>query len=158
MKSNAAWARAITVVLLAALGLLVVTSKPPAAPTPRDAIYAMLGAARSGDVATYLDSFAGPLAASLAQSAAEQGDERFARSLREANEPVKGIAINEPQSMTDREARLRVELIYQDRNETQILQLEKQDGRWRIVRLGAAQRVKPSVPYGSPASTTPARE
>jgi hypothetical protein len=120
-------------------------------PSPQDALYEMLDAAREGNVTVYLNAYTGALEASLRQSAAEQGAAAFARHLRETNGPIKGIAITEPEKLNDREVRARVESVYSDRNETQTFYLEKQaDGRWKITRLDTAERIRTSVPYGTP--------
>lgn len=160
--SAATQARVITAVLITGLGLFVIARQrgggseaapvaSVALPSPQDAIYAMLDAAREGDVGKYLEHYDGPLAASLKQSAAEQGEPRFAQYLRETNEPVKGIAVQEPQPVRDGAVKVRVEFVYQNRNEAQTFHLERQGERWRIVKLETAERVKTLVPYGSPA-------
>jgi hypothetical protein len=87
---------------------------------------------------------------SLKQSIAEQGEVAFAKYLQETNAPIKGIAITEPQVLTDREVKARVEYVYQDRNEVQFFYLEKQGKLWKIARLDSAERVKTLVPYGTP--------
>lgn len=170
--TRAAQARLVTALLLAGLALFVATRRPreqepqqqssdsppsapaaPAGPTPQDAIYAMLDAAREGDVAKYLDSFGGVLADALRRAASERGEAAFAQYLRESNTPVKGIAVEEPQPAAGGEVRVRVELVYADRNEAQFYYLTKPSGgeRWRILRLDTSERVKTLVPYGSPA-------
>jgi hypothetical protein len=110
----------------------------------------MLDAAREGRTQDYLAYFVGQIEASLRQSMAEQGEVAFARYLRETNTPVKGIAITEPQVLTDREVKVRVEYVYQDRNEVQYFYLVKQGVEWKIARLDAAERIKTLVPYGTP--------
>jgi hypothetical protein len=119
-------------------------------PTPQDAIYAMLDAAREGRVPAYLGYYTGPMETSLKQSIAEQGQAAFGKYLRETNEPIKGVAITEPQALTDREVKVRVEYVYQDRNEAQYFYLEKHETGWKIARLDQAERVKTLVPYGTP--------
>ena len=126
----------------------VVQPKPE--PTPQDTIYGMFDAAREGDVKKYLSHYTGQMEASLRQSVAEQGESSFARYLKDTNAPIKGIAIMEPQALTDREVKLRVEYVYQDRNEVQVFYLEKQGKEWRIARLETAERIKTIVPYGTP--------
>jgi hypothetical protein len=130
-----------------------IASQPKLDPSPQDAIYAMLDAARDGNVAAYLGAFSGQMEISLRQSAAEQGDAAFANYLKDANAPVKGIAIMEPQPVTDGEVRVKVEYVYSDRNEAQWFHLVQQsDKTWKITRLDTAERVKTLVPYGSPAN------
>ena len=145
----------LTAAVLAALGLVLArrgewrAQKPPA--TPQDAVYAMLDAARDGDVGAYLDAHTGQMAASLRQSLTETTPAAFAGYLKRSNSAVKGIAVSEPQPLSDREVRLRVEFVYQDRNEAQWMYLVKQDARhWKIARVDAAERVKTVIPYGTP--------
>jgi hypothetical protein len=160
-------ARLLTVALMAAaLGLVAfrntgrsvseaipaIVPQSKAAPSPQDAIYAMLDAARDGSVAAYLAAFTGQMETSLRQSAAEQGDAAFSKYLKDANAPVKGIAIMEPQPVADAEVRVKVEYVYADRNETQWFHLVRQPDRtWKISRLDTAERIKTLIPYGSPA-------
>jgi hypothetical protein len=123
---------------------------PKADPTPQDAIYAMLDAARVGDVKTYLASYTGQMETALKQSIAETTESGFAKYLKDQNASIKGIAISEPQTLTDREVKVRVEYVYQDRNEAQMMFLEKAPGGWRIARVDTTERVKTLVPYGTP--------
>src|SRR5580700_4954019 len=122
-------------------------STPPA--SPQDAIYGMLDAARSGNVAAYLASYTGPMAASLQESVRETTEPAFSQYLRDSNSAIKGVAVSDPQ-INDREATAQVEYVYQDRNEVQIVHLEKVGGDWKIARVGGAERVKTLVPYGTP--------
>ncbi len=156
MKNQGA-ARIVTIlVLVGALGMVVLRKadfrfgrlgeQPPA--TPQDAIYAMLGASRDGDVARYMASFTGPIADSLARAKAESPD--FAKYLRDSNAGLKGIAVAEPQPQADGQAELRVEYVYQDRNEVQFFFLAKTPDGWKISRVETSERVKTIVPYGTP--------
>ena len=152
--------RALTVIALGcALGVVafrgagrsIVDAVQPARElSPQAAIYAMLDAARDGDTAEYLNAFTGDLAASLKQSMTEQGEAAFAKDLRDANAFIKGIAINEPEILSELAVRARVEYVYADRNEAQWVYLEKQDGRWKIARVDNAERVPTKVPFGTP--------
>lgn len=121
-----------------------------AEPSPQDAIYAMLDAARGGDVKAYLASYTGQMDSALKQSLAETTEAGFAKYLKDSNAAVKGIAISEPQTLTDREVKVRVEYVYQDRNEAQTMYLEKGQSGWKITRVDGAERVKTLVPYGTP--------
>lgn len=154
MKRNA---QAITIAVLVAVAAAVLgrqwgwsPSRPPAGRTPQDAVYSMLDAAREGDVGAYLDSYSGRLRAELEQGVREQGKRQFGEYLRTANAAIKGIAINEPEPMPEGRVKARVEYVYQDRNEVQWMYLEQVDGRWRIGRVEAAQRIPTVVPYGTP--------
>ena len=123
---------------------------PKPDPTPQDAIYAMLDAAREGNAAKYLSFYTGQMQSSLAQTQAEQGNEAFSRYLKESNAAIKGVALQEPQALTDREVKVRVEYVYQDRNEVQQMYLEKSGNDWKITRVDSAERIKTLVPYGTP--------
>src|SRR5262245_12356972 len=57
---------------------------PKPEPSPQDAIYAMLDAARSGDVKSYLASYTGQMDAALRQSMAETTETGFARYLKDS--------------------------------------------------------------------------
>jgi hypothetical protein len=157
--SNERKARIATIVILAgALGVVIVrktgiaqsftglASRSPA--TPQDAIYAMQDAAQSGDVKKYLACYTGPMAEALERARTESTD--FAKYLRDSNAGLKGIAVMEPQAQSDREVKTRVEYIYQDRNEAQFFYLENTSAGWKISRVESAERVKTSVPYGTP--------
>ena len=123
-------------------------AKVPA--SPQDAIYGMLDAARNGNVAAYLASYTGGLAAGLSESIRESTEAGFAKYLRDSNAAIKGVAVGEPQPVSDGEVSVRVEYVYQDRNEAQIMHLEKAGNDWKIARVDGAERVKTLVPYGTP--------
>jgi hypothetical protein len=123
---------------------------PKPDPTPQDAIYGMLDAARAGDVKAYMASYAGQMATALQQSLSETTATAFAKYLQDSNAAIKGVAISEPQTLTDREVKVRVEYVYQDRNEAQFMYLEKDAGVWKIARVDSSERVKTLVPYGTP--------
>lgn len=151
--------RAATIaVLVLALGIALgqkggwrlgrATPKEP--PTPQDAVYAMLDAARAGDVTAYLSSYTGALQASLKESVRESSEPAFAKYLRDSNAALKGVAVGEPQTVADGQASVRVEYVYQDRNEAQTMSLEMVGGAWKIARVDGAEPVKTLVPYGTP--------
>jgi hypothetical protein len=125
-------------------------AEPARPPEPRDAIYRMLDAARAGDAGAYLECFTGQMAATLRQSQAEMGPRAFVEYLTNTNKEIKGVALSEPVVVTDRDVRVRVEYVYQDRNEVQQMHLEKTAEGWRIARMEAAERIKTLVPYGTP--------
>lgn len=125
-------------------------AEPPRPPEPRDTIYQMLDAARAGDAAAYLRCFTGQMEATLGQSQSEMGTQAFSQYLVSTNKEVKGVALSEPAALTDREVRVRVEYVYQDRNEVQQMFLEKTPAGWRIARLDSTERIKTLVPYGTP--------
>jgi hypothetical protein len=150
---------ALAVAALVAIGVkrpaaLVTRATPAVAPkteaTPQDAIYAMLDAARLGDVRAYLAAYTGQMAADLQQTLAETTEAGFVRYLQDSNAAIRGVALSDPQTLTDREVKLRVEYVYQDRNEAQTVYLVKEPAGWKIARVESAERVKTLVPYGTP--------
>ena len=128
-----------------------VLSPPVSAPPgePRDTIYRMLDAARSGDAASYLDCFSGQMADLLRQSRSEMGTTGFTRYLTETNGQVKGITLSEPAAVTEGEVRVQMEYIYEDRTEAQQIHLEKTGRSWRITRIDSTELVPTLVPYGT---------
>ncbi len=146
----AVMAAAVGAVTLGRGGWRAVIPIAKADPTPQDAIYDMLDAAREGRVADYLAAFAPPMEASLKQAIADSTERGFAKYLRETNAPIKGIAINEPQPVAEGEVKARVEYVYQDRNEAQWMYLARSGRGWKIHRVDGAERVKTLIPYGTP--------
>ena len=126
------------------------SSAGTAQPAVQDVIYAMLDASRAGDVQAYLANYAGPLRSTLEQSVRETGEERFRRYLKDSNSAIKGIAVSDPEPVSSREMKIRLEYVYQDRNEAQSMYLEKLAGGWKIARVDGTERVKTLVPYGTP--------
>lgn len=144
-------AQVLTVaVLLIALGVVWTRRSGPTSQNPQDAIYAMLEAARAGDVKKYLDNYTGQMEATLRQSLAETTEPAFGKYLKASTAAVKGVAVSDPQTITDVEAKVRVEYIYQDRNEAQTMYLEKGSAGWKISRADSDERVKTLIPYGTP--------
>lgn len=111
--------------------------------TPQDTIYTMLDAAREGNVEKFLGAYSGDLQSSLRRSVTPQ-------YLKDMNSPIKGVALNDPAPISEREVKVRVEYVFQDRNEAQIFYLEEARGDWKITRVENSERVKTLVPYGTP--------
>jgi hypothetical protein len=143
-------------VLLAALAVVLIrtkglhTAEPAVDKGPQDTIYAMLNAARGGDVRAYLASYTGQTEATLRQTLAESTETEFAKYLRNSSSSLKGVAVSEPQVITDAEASVRVEYVYQDRNEIQTMYLRKGSRAWQIFRMDGDERIETLVPYGTP--------
>jgi hypothetical protein len=156
---------ATVAILLAALGLVamkrggwqasaaslsnLVTTRTPAGATPQDTVYRMMDAARDGDVRAYLGCYTGQMETTLRQIVAEKGEAALTTYIRNFNASVKGVAIQEPQSTAEREVRLRVELVYRDRNEAQNYYLQQSGTGWKIARQENTEGVKTLVPYGT---------
>jgi hypothetical protein len=128
--------------------MLLARLKPkPAA--PEDGIYAMLDAARTGDANAYLACYTGHMQESLQQSAKEAGPAGFVKYLRDSNAAIQGVAVNAPESIGADRVKARVEYVYRDRNETQIVYLLRDGSKWRIYQVDSAERIKTLLPYGS---------
>jgi hypothetical protein len=125
-------------------------AQPAPVPQPQDAIYQALDALREGNLANYIETHTGSMEASLRRAAAELGEARLLQSLRERNVPLKGIAVQEPERLSDREVRARVEYVFADRNEVQTYYVERSGDRWKIARVDGAQRIATLIPYGTP--------
>ena len=117
---------------------------------PHDALYRTLDAVRDGDLKAYLDSHTGPVAESMRKAIAEMGESKFMEALQRQNRPLKGVAVNEPERLSDVQAKARVEYVFADRNETQTVFFEKVSGQWRISRVDGAERIRTAIPYGTP--------
>jgi hypothetical protein len=145
MKKNRKAQVATLALLLAAAGFALVRNRPStsAAQEPQDAIYAMLNAAKAGDVKAYLASYTGQMEGALRQTLT-------ANYLKDSHAAIKGVAVSDPQKITDQEAKVRVEYIYQDRNEVQMVYLGKGSGGWKISRVDSDERIRTLIPYGTP--------
>jgi hypothetical protein len=145
MKKSRKAQVATLALLLAAAGFAIVRNRPSssAGQGPQDTVYAMLNAAKAGDVKAYLASYTGQMEASLRQTLT-------ANYLKDSHAAIKGVAVSDPQKITDLEAKVRVEYIYQDRNEVQMVYLEKGPDGWKISRVDSDERVQTLIPYGTP--------
>lgn len=115
---------------------------------PQEVVYAMLDAARAGDVVKYLASHTGELEQSLERARSESSD--FAQYLRTSNMGIVGVAVTEPQVVSEDEMQVRVEYVFKDRNEIQVLHLSKTAAGWKISRADAAEHTETKTPYGAP--------
>ncbi len=155
MKANRK-AQAATLLVLGALGGVALWKQGHFAPTPsamaadpQDAIYESLDAIRAGDLARFFNAHSGAMETSLRRAGQEVGETELLRSLQAKNSQVKGVAIQSPEHLSDREAKVRVEYVFADRNEIQIAYLEKMGERWKITRVDGAERIETLVPYGT---------
>ena len=150
-------ARILTTAVIGLVLLLVWVRRGAVAPaataatqTPQDAIYKMLEAARSGNVRAYVSHYADPMARDLRQTIREKTETGFHDYLISFDSAIKGVAVMDPGPANGDEIAVRVEYIYQDRNEAQLMHLVKQAGEWKIARVETTERAKTLVPYGAP--------
>jgi len=142
------FAQVVTIGLLAGLVGVVLLKRERKYPTPQEAIYAMLAAARAGNVEQYLAHYTGQMEQALKRARSDSPD--FSKYLRDSNAGIKGSTVWEPEFVSENEAKARVEFIYADRNEVQTMFLEKSASGWKISRVDSAESVKTLVPYGTP--------
>ena len=149
MIENRRKAQLLTILILSAgLTIALLRKQPAVDPTPQDAVYAMLDAARAGNTQRYLSMYIDPMQTSLRRAASESKD--FGKYLRDSNTGVKGLAVNEPEKLADGRVKARVEYVFEDRNEVQSMYLEKTPQGWKIANVDSTDRVKTLVPYGTP--------
>lgn len=119
-------------------------------PEPDEVIWRMTDAAREGNSKAYLDCFTGDLEQILRRTAAEMGEAKFSKHLKQLNADVTGIAVSGIEGETGQsERRLNVEFVYRGRNESQQQYVKLVDDRWRIERLDDGQQLKVLIPYGT---------
>jgi len=85
-------------------------------------------------------------------AAAAREDAKFREYLIRQNSVVQGMAVTVTDRPNPDEARVRVEYVYHDHNEVQNVRLQREGARWKIMSMGAAEPVKPLVPYGTKAT------
>jgi hypothetical protein len=152
--------------LLVLLGVVIVRTKgwypvpwsdlrifqPSLDPSPEAAIYAMLDAARAGDTKAYLNAFSGPMRDQLVQIVSENTEPKFAAYLTTQNASFQGVAVAVTDRSSGTEAQARLEYVYTNRNEIQNIFLHKEQGRWKILRVAGAERIKTLIPFGTAAT------
>jgi hypothetical protein len=111
-----------------------------------------LSAAKDGNLDRYMDQFADPLRGQLARTRAEKGDAYLRDYLARLTGPLKGLAVHvdRKEAIGPGAARVPVEFIYADRNETQSFSLQQDAGRWRITRIDTVRATQTLIPYGTP--------
>ncbi len=107
-----------------------------------------LEAARKGDVAAYLASFAGTLRQRLQHEVEQRGHEVFAADLKRAARARKGHALYAPEPDGPGAYVITVESVYPDRNERQTYRLERTNDTWRITAVEPARGHTPRTKYG----------
>jgi hypothetical protein len=120
--------------------------------SPTDCIRAMSRFSREGRVDEYLDCFTGDLRTKLEQARDEMEPGAFAELLRRRAEPVRGIAISDQNAVDEMTTRVKVEWVFENRNESQAVTLRKVNGLWKIAAMTEAQFEKPKIPYGTKVS------
>lgn len=144
-------ARLITIALVLG-GLVVLIARRNRTPeqTPQTAVYQMFDDARAGNTRAFLSRYTGQMQSVLKETAAEKGAAGFRDYLRSTNAEIKGLAVFDPKPVADGEVSIRVEYVYQNRNEAQTMYLTHKAEGWKIARVDGAERAPTLVPYGAP--------
>lgn len=136
--------------LAGALGMSMARGRRavPDANDPQSAVYAMLEAARAGDVSRYLAHFGAPALDEFRQTIREHGEGAFSNYLRDVNTSMAGIAVADPE-FTGETAKVRVEYVYKDHNMVQHLDMSKSRKGWQIVRTESEDAARMPVAFGT---------
>jgi hypothetical protein len=122
-------------------------------PDPAEArLSTLLESAWNGDVAGYLNCYAGPLRERLEREVNERGRAVFASDLRRAARSRKSHAIFAVEPEGEAAARIVVETVYPDRNERQTYHLAEQGGLWLVSDVETIRSQVPKARYGTPAT------
>jgi len=112
------------------------------ADTPENTVYSMLNASRDGNLEAYFQCYAGEMETSLRGTAAARTESVFGKALQDSARSIRRVIVAEPQRVSDNEARVRVEYIYADHQDANIMYLDLEPGGWKIVRVEAAGAVR----------------
>jgi hypothetical protein len=119
-----------------------------ASSSPEDAIYSMIDAERAGDTKAYLDTFTGSMRDQVSQVIKESTETKFASYLTR-NASFQGVAVTVTSRPSPEEAQVRVDYVYNDRNEVQKLYLKREGATWKILRGAGSEQMKSLLPFGS---------
>jgi hypothetical protein len=109
----------------------------------------LMESARRGDVAAYLDAFAGELRLRLDREVAERGRAAFAGDLASASRSRKSHAVFSAEPEGSSAALVTVEAVYPDRNERQTYRVEKTGDAWLVTAVETVRSIQPKAKYGS---------
>jgi hypothetical protein len=116
---------------------------------PEDVVYSMLDAQRAGDAKAYVNAFSGPIRDQLQQVVKEESASKFASYLVRSSD-FRGAAVAVTERPTPEDALVRVEYVYNDRNELQNLRLKREGTQWRIIQVVGSEQNKGLFPFGAP--------
>ncbi|MCS7253601.1 MAG: nuclear transport factor 2 family protein [Armatimonadota bacterium] len=117
---------------------------------PEDVVLEMFDAMGRGDVNGYLSLLADGARRHAELMLNESGEEEFSRQLRSMHEGIKGIAVSRLEQLSENEVVLRVELVFESKNEVQRIRVRRINGNWRVIEVMQAEHLRPPIPYGTP--------
>ena len=150
MKTNSTARVLAAIALFGAIGVGILRNRKAPSETvgPEATVFAMIQAARTGNVSRYLASYGAPALENLRQTIREQGETAFADEIRRSNATIQGIAAADPE-ITGDSAKIRVEYIYTDRTQVQRLSLIRYPKGWLIVGTEEEELARMPVPFGA---------
>jgi len=131
-----------------ARAVVAVTSAAKAHPA-ETRVQGLMESARVGDVAAYLDAFAGELRRRLDREVDQRGRAAFATDLASASRSRRSHAVFSAEPEGPSSALVTVEVVYPDRNERQTYRVEKSGDAWLVTAVETVRSVQPTVKYGS---------
>lgn len=117
---------------------------------PEDVVLKMFDAMERGDMAAYLSLLAEDARARAELMLSEAGEREFKRQLKSMHEGIKGIAVSKLEQLSDDEVVLKVELVFESKNEVQQVRLKRIKGEWKVVEVMQSKHLTPPIPYGTP--------
>lgn len=139
----------VSVFVAMSVGIACRRQAPRAKASPAACVRSMSDFSREGRVERYLDCFTGRLRSELEQEYKQMKPEAFAELLQRRSRGVRGVAISDEERPDANTARLRVEWVFEDRNEIQGFTLKKRGDAWKIAAITDARFEKPEIPYGT---------
>ncbi|MFA4015367.1 MAG: hypothetical protein RUDDFDWM_000447 [Candidatus Fervidibacterota bacterium] len=117
---------------------------------PEDVVLAMFNAMERGDVRTYLSLLDGKAKERVMLFLREVGWKEFGRQLRKMHEGIKGIAVLPDEPLSEDEVKLKVELVFEGKNETQFVRLKRYGRGWKVIEFTQPEHQPQLIPYGTP--------
>jgi len=117
---------------------------------PEDVVLAMFNAMERGDVKAYLSLLDGKAKERVMLFLREVGWKEFGRQLQRMHDGIKGIAVLPDEFASEDEVKLKVELVFEGKNETQSFRLKRYGRQWKIIELTQPEHQPQAIPYGTP--------
>jgi hypothetical protein len=117
--------------------------------TPEDAVYNMLDAARCGNTRAYLNDFTNPIRRQIDSTLRETTKDKFSSYLAQQNSAFESVALSTTDQPNDHEAQIKVEYVFNNRNEVQYMHLVKLGRVWKIADVNGSEQIKTLIPFGT---------
>jgi len=117
---------------------------------PEDVALEMFNAMERGDVKAYLSLLSDEARRRAELTLSEYSEGEFARQLRSMHDGIKGIAVSKLEQPSEDEVVLRVELVFESKNEVQYVRMKRVGGEWKVVEIMQSEHLSPPILYGTP--------